>query len=135
MWLTWADHNLGIYEKSRVYLQELLEQIENYSYPEQLMLKTLKSEYDKDPRAGIKYSEMLLEYDPNPAWYWQLGLYYSWIRQDEKAVQFLEKALDVLQQWNVLSKWPYLYTLPGHIYHEHYLLLREIEKTINNQNK
>jgi len=118
MWLTWAYNNLGMYEKAKLYLMELYDQIDNLSYTEQLVLRTLKSEYDKDPYAGLKYTGLLIENDPQSASWWQHGLYYYWINQYDKAIQYLEKDLDLMKQWGVIAKWPFAYTLPGAIYHE-----------------
>jgi tetratricopeptide (TPR) repeat protein len=118
IYLTLAYGNQGMHEKAKQYLQEAYKQIDNLSYSEQLMLKYLKSYYDKDPYAGIKYMGLILEHDPQLRMWWQQGLNYYRIHQYEKAIQYFEKALEADRQWDARSKWPYLYTLPGEVYHK-----------------
>ena len=111
--------NLGRPEEAKLYLQKAYERIEDVSYVNQLLLKYLKSMYDKDPYAGIKYSELVLEYDPQTiaGWYQQGWNYYQ-MHQYEKAVEYFEKALEVDQQYGGGFKFPGFYSLPGRVHHD-----------------
>jgi tetratricopeptide (TPR) repeat protein len=119
IWLSIAFANLGMHEEEKLCIQKAYEQIENISYTEQLFLKSLKSESDKDKHAFIEYNRRLLENDPQAriAWWQQGGNYYQ-IHNYEKAIQCLEKALEIDSQWGGGWKWSRAYHLPGLVYHE-----------------
>ena len=109
-----------LYEKEKQYLQELLdEKIENFSSNQKLWLNLIKADFEKDPHAGIKYTKLAIDDDPQARGLrWQHGMYYSWICQYEKAIPPLEKALEIDKQWGGGWKWPNAYTLSGRVYHE-----------------
>jgi tetratricopeptide (TPR) repeat protein len=119
IWLSVAFANLGMYEEEKLCVQKAYEQIDNVSYTEQLFLKALKSEKDKDQNGFIEYSRRLLENDPQAriVW-WQQGANYYQIHNYEKAIQCLEKALEIDKQWGGGWKWSRASTFTGHVYHE-----------------
>ncbi|MCK4988876.1 MAG: hypothetical protein KAS29_00260, partial [Bacteroidales bacterium] len=91
-WQILAYNNSGRIEESRLSFQKLYKHIDNLAYNEQLYLKSLKALFDKDQLVLIKYSELLLESDPQAriVWY-QQGLNYFNIQKYEKAILCLEK--------------------------------------------
>ena len=120
IWLTISFGNDNRFEEARVTIQKAYQKIENIEYTEQLFLKAVKFMYlDKDLNANIKYNDLYLEVDPQARIFWyQQGNNYYELEQYEKAVQCLEKALDIDKQWDGGWKFVSGYTLPGHVYHE-----------------
>jgi tetratricopeptide (TPR) repeat protein len=108
-----------MYEEEKQSIQKAYEQIENVSYTEQLFLNCLKSESDKDKYGFIEYNRRFLENNPHAriAW-WQQGLNYYMIHNYKKAIECLEKALEIDEQWGGGWKWSRAYTLTGSVYHE-----------------
>jgi tetratricopeptide (TPR) repeat protein len=119
IWLSIAFVNLGMYEEEKLCIQRAYKQIENVSYTEQLFLKALKSEKDKDQYGFIEYTRRLLENAPlaRILW-WQQGLSYFQIHNYEKAIECLEKALEIDEQWGGEWKWPRAYSSTGRAHHE-----------------
>ena len=119
VFLTFSYSGFGMNEKAKLCFQKAYKELENISYDKQLMLKFTKSYLDKDPHAGIKYIELLLEDDPQRRTMWYLqGMNYYSIYQYEKAIQCFEKALEIDKKWGVVWKWIPLYTLSGISYHK-----------------
>ena len=121
----WAYHNmvernndLEMLEKSKGCMQQLLTRLDELPLNMQLLIRYLKSDFDKDPYAGIKYIERILEDDPFSIYWWQQGRNYIRVGQYQKAVPYLEKMLDLFQQWGEGPGWTVLYTDPGLCYHE-----------------
>jgi tetratricopeptide (TPR) repeat protein len=121
----WAYHNmvesngnLDMLERSKGYVQQLLSRLDELPLYMQLLIRYLKSDFDKDPYAGIKYTERILEDDPYSIAWWQQGWNYYRVGQYQKAVSYLEKMLDLFQQWGGVPGWHVLYTIPGACYHE-----------------
>ncbi len=114
-----AYSNNGRIEEARISFQKIYKHIDNLAYTEQLYVKSLKSLYEKDPLALIKYNELLLELDPQAriVWY-QQGLNYYNIQEYEKAIPCFEKALEIDKQWGGGWKWCSIYTFTGRVYHE-----------------
>jgi len=114
---TWAFINLELHDRARPLLNELYEQLERLPYNYQILIKYLKSDYDKDPYEGIKYTELLLEDDPQSV-LWQQGYNYWRIGQYDNAIQYFENFLEVSNQWGSQNKWPFSYVHLGISYHE-----------------
>jgi tetratricopeptide (TPR) repeat protein len=125
LYKAWAYHNLGegsrnleLLGKSRACLGQLMARIDDLPFLMQQTVKYLQSIFDKDPFAGIKCIEMILEKDPYNMFWWQQGLNYYRVNQNRKAIECLERSLELNKQWGMESKWPFSYTLTGQVYHE-----------------
>jgi len=117
--LIYAYGNQGKHKEALQVLDRAFLDIESLSYYHQVFLKYARTTFQKDPHAGIKYLEQILEYDPQlrgPTW--QIGLEHMRIGQLEKAAVYFEKAFEIDLQWGGGWQWPAFYTLPGMVYHE-----------------
>ncbi len=98
---------------------EILESgIDQMPFLSQCMVRYLRSDYDKDPWEGIRQMEFYLEEIPITAGWWQLGINYARVGQNERAIECYEKALEIEQRLQTGMKWVYLYTGPAGIYHQ-----------------
>jgi tetratricopeptide (TPR) repeat protein len=118
VWQILSYMNSGRIEESRLSFQNLDKSVDKLGFTEQLYLKGLKAIFDKDQQAFIKYTELILERDPQArlAWY-QQGSNYAEIHKYEKAIRYLERAIEIDNRWgggNIAS----IYTLTGQVYHE-----------------
>jgi tetratricopeptide (TPR) repeat protein len=113
-----SNNNLEMLERSKGYVQQLLSRLDELPLYMQLLIRYLQSDFDKDPYAGINYTERILEDDPFSISWWQQGFNYSRVGQYQKAVPYLEKMLDLIQQWGGVPGWTALYTTPGTCYHQ-----------------
>jgi tetratricopeptide (TPR) repeat protein len=69
------------------------------------------------PVEEIKYLDQLLELDNlNPMIYYELGRVYVALSQYDKAIQVLEKAFEIYQQWESKPRWVNDYIMLGYAY-------------------
>lgn len=89
------------------------------SYDQRFIVDFWKYKFDKNPEAYIKTLKQSLEYDPHQRLIWyQLGLEYFRLVQDEKSIESFEKVLELDKQWGAPLEWSATYTNLGRAYHE-----------------
>ena len=117
--LVFAYGNQFKYDEAIQTLQRACVDIDHVPYPIQLMLKYLKSAYEKDPVTCIKYMHQYIEFEPQSRGaQWQMGREHYIIHQYEQATVYFEKALEIDRKWGGGFKWYPFYTVTGQAYHE-----------------
>jgi len=107
-------HDEAIQVMERAFLD-----IESLPYGPQMFLKYMRSSYNKDPQASIRYLEQVIEYEPQfRGAMWQIGWEHMRIGQLEKAAVYYEKAFEIDRLWGGGWQWPPFYSISGRVYHE-----------------
>jgi tetratricopeptide (TPR) repeat protein len=117
--LIFAYINQGKIDEAIQVLDRAFLDIESHPYEYQLVLKYIRSAFDKDPQTSIKYLEQILENESQSRTItWQIGDEHRKIGQLEKAAGYFEKAFEIDLQWGGGWQWPWFYITPGWVYHE-----------------
>jgi tetratricopeptide (TPR) repeat protein len=127
IFLFWVNKNQGLDKEATKISRELNSHIDQYGYLDRLAVEYLNLDR-KDPYAGIRNREQVLEYDPNQWLVWfQLGAGYKYVGMHEKAIEAFENSLRINEALGVDKKWLWLYCWMGDSYHEIGNHEREIE--------
>jgi len=133
--LSLAYGNDGIYDQARKWSLKAYEKRDQMPIRQKINTERIYAGYFETPHEEIKYIKQLLGYDDHDVVaYYSLGLCYMKLRQYDKAIPELEKALEINNKLGLKPDWANDYLAPGNAYRktgqykESRKLYREAEK-------
>jgi len=112
--------NDGRYTIAKNLTDSLYRQIDEYDYDDQLYIKYFHSLYKKNaPLTSELIKKIIIENPHSRAMWYEAGrYYYNQLKQNDLAIEALEKSLEIDEKWGGEWKWIPLYTMLGSAYHE-----------------
>jgi tetratricopeptide (TPR) repeat protein len=111
--------NRGLFDDARKWAMKAYDNRDKISRIDRLYTEFVHSMYFGTPYETISIGKKLIELNDQAAViYYNIGFYYLELKQYDKAVAELEKALKKYNDWGIKPMWVYNYTVLGEAYHE-----------------
>ncbi|MDX2444687.1 MAG: tetratricopeptide repeat protein [Bacteroidales bacterium] len=110
---------MGMISEARQLTNKYYNNINQYTYGQQIVINYWQNYLDKNQQETIKYAKLRLEEDPMDRIMWYaLGINYYRGQQYQEAIQAFEKALEIDKSWGGGWDWVWIYAHAGAAYHE-----------------
>jgi tetratricopeptide (TPR) repeat protein len=117
--LSIAYGNEGIYDQARKWSLKAYEKRDQMPVRQKINTERIYAGYFETPHEEIKYIKQLIRYDDHDmVAYYSLGLSYMKLRQYEKAIPELERALEINKKLGIKPDWANDYVELGTAYHK-----------------
>jgi tetratricopeptide (TPR) repeat protein len=117
--LSWSYSNQGMFEEGEKYCLKAYNKRDQMSEYLKTYVDYLYANYFKTPKEMIKCLIQLLDIDDqSPFLYTELGWNYDRLYQYDKAIQALEKSLEIYNKWGTKPYWDFSYTILADAYHK-----------------
>ena len=109
----------NLFDEAKKWCRKLNEKRDQMPDYEQFYIDQLYAHLFETPEKAINACKQILEFDDQqPSCYYQLGDYYNWLYQYDKAIPEFEKALEIYNKWGIKPWWYRNYTALGLAYHK-----------------
>jgi tetratricopeptide (TPR) repeat protein len=116
--LSYGYYSQGLYEKSKEVCLKLYNKKNQFPLQLQIWIDWLHADNFETPNESMKYLKQLPEIaDWQPHIHYNFGRHNIAMRQYDKAIPELEKALEFYKKWDWKPLWVQNYTLLGSAYH------------------
>jgi TolB-like protein len=113
-----AYRNQGMYDQAKKWCLKVYKKKDKFPRQYQPWLDQSYAHLFETPEQAIVACRQGLELDDQqPLMYYQIGDYYNWLYQYDRAIPELEKGLDIYKKWGVKPIWFGSYTALGLAYH------------------
>ena len=114
-----AYRNQGMYDQAKKWCLKVYKEKDKFPRQYQPWLDQSYAHLFETPEKAIVACRQGLELDDQqPLMYYQIGDYYNWLYQYDRAIPELEKGLDIYKKWGVKPIWFGSYSALGLAYHK-----------------
>jgi tetratricopeptide (TPR) repeat protein len=119
LYLSVSYGNQEIYDAAKKWSLRAYERREQMPMIQELYTNWVYASYFETPYEEIKYLREMVDIDDQlPMAFYILGYNYLLLNQYDKAIQALEKVLEIRRKWGLKPSWIYNYTTLGESYHK-----------------
>ncbi|MBE0676566.1 MAG: tetratricopeptide repeat protein, partial [Bacteroidales bacterium] len=117
--ISYSYWNQSLYETGKKWCQMVYERKDRMPILIKNKANIIHAMYYETPNESIKYQRQLLEIDNQlPDVYTDIGFDYNRLKQYNRAIPELEKALEIYEKWGIKPIWSISYTNLGEAYHK-----------------